>query len=1498
MKKIIRNFILAICLILPATFCLTACGDNENANVVGVSVELGANLPYTLTNGEILVEYGEKVAITDKDFVITATMDNDETKILSIRSDSNPIGYTFSSTIPENGVTPLGEYQLTFEYADTAGTKHKIIKVKVVTRNVNPSSLGLVWTSGLEFNGSAQSVTITNLPDYLQASYSDNTQTYPNGTTAPGGSIAQADSYTATATISVKENMAGKYILAGEGVTNGNYVVTHNWTIGKKTISMPSTDNIMESYTYDGSQKTAKIKSDVASQLTAQNITPLISGSTTGRNANNYQISISFKYTGADKDYCDLGTDYEIESINTTWTINPKSIDTSNFALIDIDDPSRPPYTEPFTYSSGAQNVDFDLSNLETFLAGESPILTASKTGGVFSATIPGTYTAKTTFIVNNANYVVTNATIEKEWAINARIVNTSNILLKIKDGEGFNIANASAYTDGSFTYDGTQKQVVIDTRAINNLGYTARSWYPNAEGMTTRILNTVTSGIFSATEAGTYTATISFTLNEDTENNRLGYVITNPTITFTWKIAPKQIDVNGISLKVKDGDAYTENSFTYNGSAKEVEFDLSSLSSSIITGELSSILSTTTSGASAINGGTHTATITFTVNNTNYSVSSATVSKEWKINKLTINTGDIELNNNELTYNGSAQSVSMNFEGLTEYVSGDTPIIVWASVCDGTYTNKATNAGDYSSKFTLSIGESYTENYSLSDDTITKVWSIKKVRLTLGVKDRTGDNALTYGDTVSYSASDVIVTGLVGDDTVAVLGEFEFEYKLSSSGDYGSALPKNAGNYTVIASINSTNYTSTYTEGNLEIKKAILTVTVSDAQYTYGTVGGCEIDIAGFKYGEVLKRNPYDTTPNSIIISGNRKLYDAKNNVELSMNGSSFIAVGTYQYRPHCSAKNYDFEYIYGDYVIVPKNIEVTATLKNPLTYGDELISSNVEINYYNDGKIDSEVENTLTYITSYKKGDNAGDYAITARGLRCTTGNYNITYPQSTFTVAPKNVTVKPIEQKIFYGDSIKLGLDYLETIEWVKSEDVFVFYNNINYEFKTTSGEFSSTVPTGAGDYKYRIKPFTSSNSSYVLTFEEADCIIARRPIKILVGNATAEYGSDLSKLDISVTYGGTVYYDTNINKYINESLAFTYGSGAGETLRDGVIAINSSFANGDNESLFASFEEFKFGLFMNDVFTPYDESSESMRVGIFLQIDRVTEGPNLTNAVDNYIIVVENGLLTLTKKTINISSEDIVWQANGKNIDVSNDVVAGLTSVVDYTGKAISITIDASKLHPALSILYKYKSNAGKVGLPLVGDLTEVSEIKNAGNYIVNVTISLTDTVHYELSSANTSLSLNIKVEPNVFSTKNASNELCAVKVDTNGTITYLTYSELVKSTNFVSGQTISFSLIDDKNNTEPSDPGEALIPGKNTGDEGYILIKPSSLSSEIAISDFEGYKVMWNGERIYAVNDVYTITLDSSKSNELKIIELWSGKLPQPDETIVLTKIFL
>lgn len=1127
MKKILKTFILAMCLILPGLLCLTACGGGkEPAKVLNFSVEL-ANTSYTIVDDTITVAYGKDYRLSFSDFSVIATFDDETSKTLT-SDELEDFGFTFSSTIPNSEITPVGEYAITFGNENLTENDFKTIKINVEKKTVDVNALNLTWTnvvSPIVYNGQAQRVEITNLPEYLEATYYNNVETVPN-------------TYYAVASIKIKDSFADRYV-----IENNEVSVPNKWIIEKATIAVPNVREVMENYTYDGNAKDAKIKDEIKVQLESLNISATLSGSTTETDANEYQVTITFKYTGDDVQCYNLGEEGLIGSDNATWTISPKEI---------------------------------DLSGVE----------------------------------------------------------------LKVKGGETYGNA---------FTYDGTEKDVVFDLSSLSAEGYINDNSYPIENGLPStgiQILEFIATGTFSATNADEYDVAVTFSISsifnyqqnykfKDTEDSEV-------TISKTWKISKAE-------LAIVVNNKINENALTYGDEVSYSESDVNV--TGLVGGEtLESLGSLSFAYSTAVDGiysmvaptdaGMYYVKVN-TLNSNNYNIS-------YTIGELEIKKATLTISTENKTYEyGSFGSGDVTIEGykyddetaLEEEIKYALSTKI-GKIVDENFVEHKTGkmvVGEYVYRMSGLDGlKNYTPNYI--DGTMT----ITPCPLTITLNSKTGDSALTYGDTPSYSASDIVAVGLKYMETIESLGNIQVIYASSQTGAF-DVTPKNAGTYYAkVAEFESNdanrNYTITYNVSELEIEKAVLIARVKDIDTVYGTYcPALEDEVTGFKYGEDKEKAGFHTGYYDNV------LYE-KDNPDKLVSKTRYANAGEYIYRPTFSMTNYTVELVYGPrgtYLIKPQEVSIEVKIEKSLVYGDELTADNIKYfgnkfpnKEWNNELYWGEITGTLSYTTTYTKGSPAGDYTISASGLTCTTGNYAIKYLETTFTVDTKEVFIKTIAQKMSYGKSVTLGESNVESISWVYDADSSIIGGQYSFEFKAEGTDvFTSRVPINAGNYKYRVKTDTYSSPNYTFIAKEADYIIDRIPIRITVGDATAKYGSDFSKLDISLTFGGRVYYNTLEKVYVDENLAITH-TPEGEQLQENIIVIDTSLAYKNDESLFESIKKFKFGCFVNNEFEPYDSNSENMSIGIFLEIDQTVLGWETT--VDNYIIVAEAGLLTITNE----------------------------------------------------------------------------------------------------------------------------------------------------------------------------------------------------------------------------------------------------------------------
>lgn len=386
---------------------------------------------------------GGSCQLTSADFKVTATLDNNTTKVLPLKTDTAD-GYTFSSSVTASDIkgdnVQVGNYTLTFGYGEL---ESKTINYKVEKATFDTSVL--TWTSEMKYNSNSQAPKITNLSDYndvVAVIYGENNSKKD---------VSKTDEYyTATATLVLADTR--NY----NALTTEQKSLEHNWTMqkGDNPFGNLTVDSItFGELTYNGTPNTGA--SDQTPTLSGYDIGRFkvelkeidgdATSKTSAKDAGTYKVKVEISYIGEDAEsYNSTAT----ISGERTWTISPLDIDTSSVVLKG--------YSSAFTYNGDEQSVAFDLSSLisDGYISGEDDSKAArigSGSDGVvlpegglpspatndlliikgsssLKATNAGTYSATITFEINTQfgdyeNYRLSNATVTKVWKINPKTV-------------------------------------------------------------------------------------------------------------------------------------------------------------------------------------------------------------------------------------------------------------------------------------------------------------------------------------------------------------------------------------------------------------------------------------------------------------------------------------------------------------------------------------------------------------------------------------------------------------------------------------------------------------------------------------------------------------------------------------------------------------------------------------------------------------------------------------------------------------------------------------------------------------------------------------------------------------------------------------------------------------------------------------------------------------------------------------------------------------------
>lgn len=395
MRKKIATLLLSFALLIPCILSFSACDkEKEKAKVTSITVEL-VSTDYTMTDNTITIPYGKKVELDEDDFKVTATLEDNTTAEIHKKTETSD-GYDFASTIPSDGITPRGDYTITFSHAQIESNVK--VNVKVVSANVDMSAVSWDYSNSFTYDKTAKQVSLTGLPEGVTVQYKTRLATDTTEGTS-GNSATIVGNYITTAIFTY--------------IDTENYEAIPNkeltWEIKKADINISSSDIVMENYTYDGTKKTATIKT------TPSNITSnIVGGDTVGTNAGKYTVTLSFEYTGEDKDNYN-----PISNTSVDWNILPQVISTTNNVTLQ---------QTSFDYDSNEHETHVNLGELNSYFTGENPILSYSIEEN--KKTNAGMYSAIITITINDSNYTVDSARLVKSWQINK-----ATLTVKVNDG-------------------------------------------------------------------------------------------------------------------------------------------------------------------------------------------------------------------------------------------------------------------------------------------------------------------------------------------------------------------------------------------------------------------------------------------------------------------------------------------------------------------------------------------------------------------------------------------------------------------------------------------------------------------------------------------------------------------------------------------------------------------------------------------------------------------------------------------------------------------------------------------------------------------------------------------------------------------------------------------------------------------------------------------------------------------------------------------------------
>lgn len=519
----------------------------------------------------------------------------------------------------------------------------------------------------------------------------------------------------------------------------------------------------------------------------------------------------------------------------------------------------------------------------------------------------------------------------------------------------------------------------------------------------------------------------------------------------------------------------------------------------------------------------------------------------------------------------------------------------------------------------------------------------------------KTYPESKVYGEADPVFRYDIIEGNLIGDDAL--------------SGALSREAGKDVGQYPInLGTLGNPNYALTLVSDYLTITPRTLTLSALASGKIYGEadpVLNYAITNGNLVYDDVLEDTAYRQAGEDV--------------------GEYVISINQVENR------NYLITYEDNIFVISRRPITVQADSKQKV-YGDDdvaLTYTVIEGNLvFND---------QLTGELVREEGLDKGVYAILQGSVtNDNNGNYDITYIASTYEITARPITLRANDASKIYGEADpELGY------EITKGGTVFG---------ETLVGELVRDEGENVGSYTIRRGTLINENNpNYIITFEENDFIIERRPLVITPNQASKTYGYGDPPLTYEITEGNLVFGDSLVGQ-----LARTQGENVGLYLILHGTLNNAHNPNYDIilEEVYFEIEKRVVALIANSqskiygnpdpVFT-YSvlggeilegdvlEGSLSREAGENVGVYAITAG-DLNERNPNYELVVMSGNLIINSRPITIRANDISFlHGSQTEIEMSYTILGNpLPQDEELIAQRITITTPATPY----SIVGKY------------------------------------------------------------------------------------------------------------------------------------------------------------------------------------------------------------
>ncbi len=370
-----------------------------------------------------------------------------------------------------------------------------------------------------------------------------------------------------------------------------------------------------------------------------------------------------------------------------------------------------------------------------------------------------------------------------------------------------------------------------------------------------------------------------------------------------------------------------------------------------------------------------------------------------------------------------------------------------------------------------------------------------------------------------------------------------------------------------------------------------------------------------------------------------------------------------------------YNISYIYGTLEINPKDILVSTMSSSKIYDGNSLYNLDFECNdLISDDKI-----NILYYPKVIDVGDYENNLVVEVTdSLGVKSSNYNITYNYGNLKIIPRDIKIKPIDEKsIYYTSTEHKYKIYDHNYQIVEGE--FVAGDDLEYINAVYSNEYYDNA-TNAGIYTVSIISRFSKLPNYNISYDTNTFEIKKAPLTIsaVKESKTFNYGDYIHSGNYTIT-SGTLYDDIDFNLNLHfEQEGITkdvYDVGEYDIVIDSFNSNSSKISNYQvsykTSNLTIQKKDVK--VYLLDTKNTYNGEEFDIDVDDFETDDeKVKPNIQITSAISNPSVIKNAGNYTLNIVDYIFTSDDYIKESN-YNI---------ILNTATYTIEKRSVTIGIS------------------------------------------------------------------------------------------------------------------------------------------------------------------------------------------------------------------------